>query len=606
MNDSLRKGLLYIWLPAGIVGLIVFLAYIPSLENSFVHWDDQQYIYENPGLLSFAFDSKSLKSLFTEFAIANWHPLTLFSFAIDYKVWGLDPFGFHLTNIIFHAMNTSLVFLLTTALLNHGLNKPMEFADKDLAGQQIQTLYISVISSLLFGLHPLHVESVAWISERKDVLSVFFYTLSVISYLKYAEKLTTRRFYYVFSLVLFALALLSKPMAISLPPVLFILDIFILKRGLLIKEKAPFIAFSLVSAYMTIWAQRFGGAVVSIKSLSFFSRLGYAIHAYIFYITKTIAPIGLSPFYPFPFKGGFLNITFITSIVAFCLIMLYCLSQVRKHNVFPAVWLYYIITLIPVIGLVQVGTQFAADRYMYLPSIGPFILAGIGGGFIRARFGRRVFYPLFITLFLALTVLTIKQQAVWKDTITLWTQEIRIYGRDTVIGYKQRASAYISKADYNKAIEDYNTAIRFFPDYPDTYVNRGLVMHDLGHLNEAMKDLDKAISLNPENARAYNTRGNVYNSLGEYNKAIKDFDSAIAFKPLMHEAYNNRANAYKGLKDYRRAILDYEKAARLRPDIAAIRYNLSKAYELAGDKPNASMSMKEAERLGFKAGTNRD
>lgn len=498
-------------LPAVIIVAITFLIYIPSLKGSFLNFDDWLY-YENTHITAF-----SLTKAFNEMVASNWHPLTVISYAIDYKLWGLDPFWFHLENNILHSLNTLLVFILASMLFGAG---------RDSSYKMVAGAFVA----LLFGLHPLHVESVSWIAERKDVLCGFFFFSSLIAYILFAaDSSGTRAFKYLASLVLFALALMSKPMAVSLPIVLLIADFYPLERikrfrdlKRVLPEKIPFFLLSLCSGLLTIWAQKAGGAIAPTELFPLAWRLWFSARALVFYIYKTVLPVGLSPYYPIDVNTDYFGLGGLPSIAIILTITLFTLIMFRRKCIFIAVWSYFIVTLLPVLGIVQVGGQAAADRYMYLPSLGFFMLAGAGlMAVLEAK--KKLAAPAFacvLIILATLSFLTVKQQLVWKDSVALWSREIENFP-DFYLGYNNRGSAWAEAGRFREAIEDYNVSIRLKKTYPETYVNRGIAYFRLEEHALAQQDLLAAIRLNPRDGGAYHYLALTFMSTGNAEYAAE-------------------------------------------------------------------------------------
>lgn len=355
----------------------------------------------------------------------------------------------------------------------------------------IQTLLISSSTALLFGIHPVHVESVAWVAERKDVLCAFFFLLSIIFYIRHATLSNGHRFLsnYRLSLLFFALSLMSKPMAVTLPVVLLILDIYPLNRIVSFKnlldhekilvEKIPFFIMSALSSVLTMLAQAHGGAVRSIESYPLDNRIINALKSLFFYLQKMLLPYNLSPFYPYPKEMNLFSIEFGIPIIIVLLISIFCILAWRKgHKIFGSVWTFYVITLLPVIGIIQVGGQSAADRYTYIPSISPFLLFGVGiAHFFHKTAGTLKKPILLITILIIsgiLSILTISQAKVWKDSISIWSRAIQIFP-DSESFYEIRSHAYAQKGDYRNAIKDTEKAISIKPDYLIGYVSRGII-----------------------------------------------------------------------------------------------------------------------------------
>lgn len=494
--------------------LAAFLVYIPALQNGFVNWDDQTYILENHRITSL--DLAFLKKSFTETYFSNWHPLTMISYGIDYAIWGLDPFGYHLVNVLLHALNTALVAVLSARLI--GVARPLGAKTALAAG---------LIPAVVFGLHPIHVESVAWVSERKDVLSGFFFLGSVLFHLSYAKKGGAAR--YAASLAAFALAIMSKPMAITLPAVLLLLDFYPLKRltnsravTRVLAEKAPFFALSIFAGAMTIHAQSITEVV------PFDTRLFSALMAYAFYIEKFFIPSGLAPFYPYFIDLDPLSTEYVASYLLLAGITAAAVVLGRRYRALPVAWLYYLGTLLPVIGLVQVGFQAAADRYMYLPSLSITVLLGAGAVLFIEKNGKTLAAALAgttVVLTAALCSLTIPQISIWKDSLSLWSQEIKVFPDSALIGYTNRAG----------------------------------LLKNMGRYEEAFSDINRALMIKP-GANEYSLRGTIRKKLGDRVGAMEDYRTAINRKPTHGASYFNIALMLEESNDIEGAILNAQKA----------------------------------------------
>jgi len=540
--------------------VVTLAVYLRSLWSGFVNYDDLGYVVDNPVIrtLNWGF----IKWAFTHEFMGNWHPLTMISYALDFRFWGLNPMGYHLTNIVLHAVNTLLVGFLATRL--YGLasyERERDFYPGILTG---------LVAALLFGLHPIHVESVAWVSERKDVLSGLFFVLSTLAYVRYADPDWRRGsgVYYAWSLVLFILALMSKPMAITLPLVLLILDFYPLSRkdvGRALYEKVPFFVLSLASMFLTVWAQAKGRALLTHYPLA--ERLAVAVRAYVFYIYKTILPVNLIPYYPRPLHP--FDFVFYLSLAAFIAVTVWCLVTLGpgRKKLYTAVWLYYLVTLLPVVGIVQAGYQMAANRYMYIPSIGPFILLGSFVGYFSSRLAEnRVIITVSVVAALVLGLLTFRQERFWKDSVSLWTRELKY--KPVTLAYTGRGYAYYQEGKYNEAIEDYTVVIDGTKgrrtgdiELDEVYNKRGLAYEKMGELKPAISDFNDAVKLNPKNARALNNRGNAYKKAGSFDLAIADFNSAIALDPGNAAIYFNLGLAEDASGDRAAAIENIRKAA---------------------------------------------
>ena len=656
---------------AGAAGLLTFLVFLPALRNGFVNWDDNMYIYDNmfirtlnPDMLVWAISDLTTAS--------NWHPLTWISHALDYALWGLDPLGHHLTNNILHALNTFLVVLLVARLVEfvkplsavsrqHSavrgqrgevtpLNHPLPRGEVKWSAVTESTtqplnyltssrfpLIAAAATGLLFGLHPLHVESVAWVSERKDLLCALFYLLSLLMYLKgrlvamgngqsAKDEITTKvpiayrlspRACFSLSLCFFLLALLSKPMAVTLPLVLLILDWYPLGRissfsalGGVILEKLPFFAFSLASGVITILAQHSGGAVMPLESLPLATRLIVGIQALVVYLRKMLLPLDLVPVYPYPQEVSLTSLKFFLPVLLAIGITAAAVAVARKQRLWLAAWAYYLITLLPVIGLIQVGRQPMADRYTYLPGLGPFLIAGLAAAWLykkgsihmTSRLSRVFGFSVAVALLAILGSLSVKQAAVWKDNFTLWNYVIGKEPREIPSAYNQRGSAFYDEGEYARALDDFSRAIASEPEkYFKAYNNRGMANQKLGRLDEAIADFDKAISIDPEYGKAYNNRGLVYDGKGLLAEAVEDYSRAIALDPDdAAPVYNNRGVAFykQGMPD--KAIEDFSRAITIDPGFDRAYNNRGVAYETKGLTAEARADFRQGCELGHK------
>jgi hypothetical protein len=521
----------HIYYLAAAISLLTFLVYLRTLQNEFVDWDDGRYVFENHHIQSF--DLAFFKWAFLDFYEANWHPLTWISHALDYAVWGLNPVGHHLTNNVLHAVNTLLVMVLVAKLIE--IAKPVTVHDlKSTPHHSPFTIYDSrftllaaATTGLLFGLHPVHVESVAWAAERKDLLCALFFLLSIMMYVKYAGgqktedrsqkaeeerwqgKFFTNR-HYLLSLGFFTLALLSKPMAVTLPVVLLIVDWYPLKRIQSVKsfwsscvEKIPFIALSFASSIVTILAQK--GAIQSLQVIPLSSRVLVAFKALIAYLGNMAFPIHLIPFYAYPQDVSLFSMEYISIIVFAVVITAACIVIAKKQELFLSIWIYYVVTLSPVLGIIQVGGQAMADRYAYLPSLGPFLLTGLLaawflGSMNTLRKGRLLVKRAGVFFsglaFLSLSYLTFEQIGIWKNNMELWSSVIEQDPEKAApIAYKNRGTAFDRRGQVNEALKDYDKAIALGLGDAQIFVNRGLVYLKLGQVALAVSDFKRACEL---------------------------------------------------------------------------------------------------------------
>jgi tetratricopeptide (TPR) repeat protein len=585
-----RKGRIYG--AAFLVSLVTLLVYLPALQNGFVNWDDQLYVYKNSNI--WALDVDFFKWIFSAFHASNWHPLTWLSHAIDYALWGLNPLGHHLTSIIFHGLNTFIVVLLITRLvslvrmdgdigiINHEdqVRQATLPSERSIHSHKF-SLIVGAVTGLLFGLHPLHVESVAWVSERKDVLCAFFFFLSVFSYIQYTSSVQGRRgVQYGLCLLFFILSLMSKPMAVTLPVVLLILDVYPLGRldvtsllrskPLILTEKLPFFMFSAAALVLTFMAQKESGAIKSLDVHPMGERVLVAFRSLCFYLYKTVWPRNLAPLYPYPSEISVFGLMYTGTIITVLGITLFCIWAWRRQKVWAVVWTYYVVTLMPVLGIVQVGEQAAADRYTYISGLGVVLLVGLGSAYgwrEIMRKGNGAFRTFFasasvIFILLALSFKTVNQIEVWKDSMTLWNWELKMFP-DSFAAYKNRGKAYKDLGKYNQAVRDYDKSVALNPDYADAYVNRGNVYKELKFYQRALEDYNTAIVLDHDFAVAYFNRGVVYSELREYEKSIENYNKVIELAPSYAYAYLNRGLVYEKSGDYQKALQDIGKAMRI-------------------------------------------
>jgi tetratricopeptide (TPR) repeat protein len=629
---------------AGAVSLATFIIYLWSLHNEFIEWDDNTYVFENPHIRSL--DFSFLKWAFLHFYAGNWHPLTWISHAVDYALWGLNPFGHHLTGIILHAINTLLVVLLAVKLADAA--KEAAQGDARAFPDRRAMLVTAGAAGVLFGLHPLHVESVAWVAERKDLLCGLFFPLSILQYVNYVRRggplwppeegnpqgvvparreagqavlsKPGRQFlrrHYLFALGLFILALLSKPMAVTLPAVLLVLDWYPFGRirsfrtfRTVFAEKIPFFALSLVSSVLTVLAQKSAGALASVEAIPLSTRLTAVPYSLLAYLREMILPVNLLPFYAYPADISLLSFRYLFALVTVAGIIAACLAIAGKRKLWAAVLGYYVITLLPVIGIVQVGSQAMADRYTYLPSLGPFLVAGLAAAWVYEKVGTvekwgRFLRPLGVAAALVIVVslsyLTFEQIGIWQNSIRLWSYAIdREPG--VSMSYYNRGYAFFKKGRYDMAMADFDKAIALNPVEYRAYAGRGIVFTRRGRTDRAIADFLKAVELNPSYSRAYMRLGILYGEAGQFGKAIENLGKAIAIDPDDYAAYNDRGFSYFVIRQYGSALRDFNKAIELNRSYALPYFNRGRLFIGTGDKTHAMADFQEACALGNRGG----
>ncbi|KQC11212.1 MAG: hypothetical protein APR62_10345 [Smithella sp. SDB] len=504
INIKPKKQILIICVILTVATLAVFL----QLNNyDFVNFDDDVYVTGN----SYVQSGITLKGICWAFSTIHaefWHPLTWISLMFDNQIYGLNAGGYHLTNVILHILSTLLLFWLFNRMTG--------------------AIWKSAFVAAFFALHPLHVESVAWIAERKDVLSAFFWMLTLCLYVYYAEKPSISR--YLLVLCFFVCGLMSKAMVVTLPVVMILFDYWPLKRFELhkdnaivwqIKEKAPFFILSAVFSVITIHAQR----VLFISTFPLSARIANAPVSFVAYLEKTFCPHNLAVFYPFSDQlplwqvfGSTLLIILISSAV---------IITWKRLPYLLVGWFWYSITLLPVIGIIRSTAHSMHDNYTYLPSIGLAVMLawGIPPLIKNKSIRRKLLVPAAVIIFALLSFFTWKQCGYWKNSIELWNHALQVT-KDNYMAYNGRGAAYGELGQYGQAFEDFNYSISLKPDYSYAYYNRGTVYNKLAQYQQAIDDYKRSIRLKPDYAFAYNNRGIAYLMLGNMKRGCSDVQKA--------------------------------------------------------------------------------
>jgi len=594
--------------------IVTTLVYLPALRGEFVEWDDTGYVLENFHIRDM--NATFFRWAFTTFDQSNWHPLTWISHALDYAVWGLRPYGHHLTSVLLHVLNTVIVGMLAATLVTAGRRQGAAGAAGDRADEP-EAAIAGAVTAVLFGVHPLHVESVAWVAERKDVLCALFFLLSALAYCRFAalapspgiRALREAWRPYLLALGCFAAALLSKPMAVSLPCLLLILDAYPFRRigswrsawaaG---TEKLPFVLLSAGAAALTLSAQRAGGALGWTYVIALPTRLLVAARSLLAYLGKMAFPLDLVPFYPYPTGVSWTRAEDLVPVAFVLAATAAALAVARSRPVWLAVWAAYVVSLSPVLGLVQVGAQAMADRYTYLPSIGPFLLAGVGVamGFrgARRRFRRRVPVVLGIAAVLlalcGLAYLAERQIAVWRTSVSLWDYVIEREPTRVPIAYNNRGLALLHLNQHDRAIADYTRAIeltRAAVDRPTAmswqpYVNRGVALLEKGEADRAIEDFDTAISMRPL-FRTYYLRGMAFERKAMFDVAFRDYSRAMAMEPSFVDAYVGLGVLHGRAGSLDKAMQLFDQAITIDPNHPLAFGNRGFALSLAGRNDEA-------------------
>lgn len=556
--------------------LVITLAiYARTAYFPFCEIDDRDYVSENVQVLS-GLSADSITWAFSTVHASNWHPVTWLSLMIDSQLFGTDPMGYHLVNVTFHAISAALLFLFFNMATG--------------------TLWRSAFVAACFALHPLHVESVAWISERKDVLSAFFLMLTLIFYSEYVRK--SKRSMYILSLAAFALGLMAKPMLVTVPVVLLLLDIWPFERmkksllarvnqsnntshdfKFLLTEKIPYLVLSAASSAITVYAQSHGGAVISIEKFPMLLRVNNALWSIISYIIKTLYPFNLAIFYPIV-PVPLWNV--VCAVIIISAIMYISVRKIRDYPWLATGWLWYLITLLPVIGLIQVGGQAMADRYTYIPHIGLFVMASWGGTKLWEKLPklRKVINVSAVGILLFFSIATLSQLSYWQDNIMLLTHTIGIT-KDNYLASYTLGSAYEREGEKKLAIVQYNDAIRSYPGNPELHLlhfHLGNMLNDMGDSNGALGHFAETIKLKPQFWQAPYNMGLTLEKLGRLTEALRYYNDTLKIKPDDAPSHNNigRLLAKQGHLD--EAIQHFSMALQLDPTLEQARSNLQHAH----------------------------
>lgn len=567
-----------------LISFISFIAFIPSLRNGFTHWDDDVLVTENMTIRELSWHN--LGHYFTSYYISTYIPLTLLSFAIEYRIAELNPQVYHTTNVVLHMFNCLLVFCLIYLLSKN--------------------IGVSLLVALFFGLHPLRVESVAWVTERKDVLFSLFFLATLIFYLLYHTTSKVRN--YCLALVMFVLSALSKGMAITLPFVLLLLDHYTKRRFTrkLIFEKIPFFAVALVFGLLAVFAQFPSIARRTESLVNFPNTIFIAGRNLLFYLLKLALPVRLSALYPYPeLSGNALPIIFYVSPVIVLGLALFIIFM-RKHSrvlIFGSI--FFLINIVTVIGIIPLaGDAIAADRYTYIPSIGIFFI--VAAGFyhlykknnIHAGFKKHFLLLIMIAVLGTFSILTWQRCKVWKDDMSLWQDALSKH--PSSVAYNGRGLAFYEIKQYDAAVSDFIQALRLDPDFATAYYNRGNAYDARKDYGKAIADYSKAIGYKPEYAKAYNNRGLTFGRIDQYQRAIDDFTEALRIDSTYARAYNNRGMTYGRLGENDQAISDFTRAVYLDPNYAKAYYNRAITYFVTGDYSKSLEDVNRSKELDYK------
>ena len=547
-----------------LLAILTLASYWQVFNYGYVDYDDRDYVTDNLYVKTGLTMSNIAWALTTPHS-ANWHPLTWLSHMLDCQIFGLNPMGHHLTNLLFHILNTLLLFYVLTRMT--------------------RLPWRSGFVAALFAIHPLHIQSVAWIAERKDVLSTFFLFLTILAYIRHTEQPSIKR--YALILLVFALGLMAKPMLVTLPFILLLLDYWPLNRYAafqneqattrikafwrLVEEKIPLLVVAAISCLITYIVQQSWGAVSQLDSLPIGVRIANSLVVYIAYIHKMLWPQGLCVMYPHP-QSSLPVWQVITSGLLLAGITYFAIRTARKFPYITVGWFWYVLTLIPVIGLIQVGEQAMADRYTYIPLIGLFIAiawavpALFEKSLERNARGYAIIALPAVVLILMLSVSTWYQLKPWQNAITLYEQALKCTSNHAIV-QKFLVNKLLEKNRGDDAIALLTKAMRSGYNKAEAHDGIGLILVRQGKIKEAISHYKIAMRLKPKMSEPYNNMGTALARLGRYDEAISYLRKAIRITPNYEEAHYNLAVVLSRQGKTNEAITHYKKALRAKPTV---------------------------------------
>ncbi len=587
--------------------------YLRSLFNGFVTWDDDGYVCKNKDIMDFSFNG--IKTIFSSFYVGNYQPLSMLTYLFEYRLFGLNPFPYHLLNMLLHLANVFLVYLFI----------------KKLSGQEFTAVFVAAI----FGVHPMHVESVAWIAERKDVLYTVFYLGALTAYLNFMKSgFNFKARYYWVCILLFILSLLSKSASVTLPVIMLAIDIY-KKRKFSVKlfaEKVPFFLLSLLFGIIALFSQE--------ESLSdftpfytVFERIFLFTYTISYYIIMMIAPVNLSAmhYYPDKFATNTLPWEFFASLpfLLFIIFIIVKPSRMRREKIFGTAFFLIVISIM--LQVISVGVAITSERYTYVSYIGTFFI--IGHWISKIQRPERLKLAMIVSgiFILMFSYLTWDRIGVWKSGITLFDDVVKKYP-ESPVAFKTRAFFKNELKDYDGALQDFNMALQLNPNINECLASRGKILIDKKQYQAALADLNKSLTMDTTAADVFNNRGMAYQGMNDTAAALRDFNKAIKKDPKMQSAYNNRcilraimgnisgaiedadkaillnpkesnsycnrANIKTLIKDYRGAINDYNAALQLKPDDNQLFFNRGMARLNTSDTSGACEDWNSALNLG--------
>ena len=561
---------------------VTVIAFEPVRRNGFVNYDDDKYVTDNPHVLK-GLTWESVSWAFGTTHTSNWHPITWLSHMADCEFFGSNQLGHHFSSLAIHIVNVVLLFLVLRRMTG--------------------SVWASAFVAAIFGVHPLRVESVAWVAERKDVLSGFFWMLSLFLYARYCERESIGRYAAVF--LCFCVGLMAKAMLITLPLVLLLLDYWPLGRmrrnkrtlpGLLI-EKAPLFLAAIVSAIVTYIVQAKYGSVKVGESWPLWIRVANAFVSYVGYIDVMFIPRGLAVLYPHAGR----SLPLFQALLCVVAMVAVCGGVIQMARRYPAIavgWFWYVVMLVPVIGFIQIGVQSMADRYTYLPSIGIGIMLAWGAAELlpNKAAGKIILSLCGAAIIGALVFCTRAQAAHWRDSIRLCERALSVTENNYVM-HNNLANALQANGQPGEAIKHYYQAIAIKDDYADPYNNLGVMLQKLGQVDSAIAAYCKAIALRPGYARAHNNLGIALQSQAKFTEAAGHFRQAVEANPKYAEAHSNLGGVFFAQNKVEDAIKCFRRALEIDAEYAQAYYNLALAMQGQGKLDDAARYYSDAVRI---------
>lgn len=588
-DNMRRRTILICFLLCGIT----FVAYWPVFQNDFIKLDDRQYVVENPHVLG-GVTWPDVKWAFQPGYASNWHPLTWLSHMLDVQFFGLNPGWHHLGNLVLHVANVILLFLVLRRMTG--------------------AIWCSAFVATIFAVHPLHVESVAWVAERKDVLSGFFFFLTLWAYVRYTEldnqnpdSNRAKWSWYATALILFALGLMSKSILVTLPCVLLLLDFWPLQRlqsktrWRLLWEKIPFLCLAMASCVATYMAEGKGHAVS--MGLPLGPRIANVIASYVKYLGKTLWPANLSVFYPhpdlrYPLSTQWPDWQILVGALLVVAVCAFALLRHKRQPWFVTGWFWYLGTLVPVIGIIQVGKQGMADRYTYIPLIGVFVCCAWGANELLAglRSGKTVLAAVGILVTTACVLATQKQVKYWRNDFTLFEHALTVTPNNPVAHHLIGADLQ-EQHKYDLALTHFRAAVESDPNFVDAYCSLGFTLYAIGKMDEAIEQYQTAIRLNPWHAQAHTSLGALLWMRGRRTEAVEHYAEALQLRPDLAMAHYNMGIALSASGRFSEAAAQLSEALRLNPRHSDAHYNLGVLLAKQGKTNEAISQLQSAVSL---------